>query len=94
MTADMNGRTSHRLYNNTYDCFNLTQLEGGFRGMYKGCTVAAFNILPSTLLMLPLYDFFSAQGAKMAPDSDNLVDKYMNQVLNPKFLAGFITMLL
>lgn len=94
MTADMNGYASHRLYNNTYDCFNLTQLEGGFRGMYKGCTVAAFSILPSTLIMLPMYDYFRTQGAKMTTDSDSLSDKYLNQFINPKFLAGFTTMLI
>mmetsp|Transcript_36515 Transcript_36515/g.36109 ORF Transcript_36515/g.36109 Transcript_36515/m.36109 type:complete len:217 (-) Transcript_36515:174-824(-) len=31
ITADMNGKGAKRLYSNTFDCFNLTQLEGGFR---------------------------------------------------------------
>jgi hypothetical protein len=94
MTADMNGYKSHRLYNNTYDCFNLTQLEGGAKGMYKGCTVAAFSILPSTIIMLPMYDFFTSAGSKMKSDSDNSLDNYVNQYVNPKFMAGFTTMLI
>ncbi len=59
ITADMSGKGAKRLYNNTFDCFNLTQLEGGFKNLYKGSSVAMAGILPSTLLMLPLYEFLS-----------------------------------
>jgi hypothetical protein len=59
LAADMNPTRSTRLYNNTFDCFNLTQIEGGFKGCYKGAFIALGAAVPSTLFMIPLYDILS-----------------------------------
>ena len=88
IAADMNGRSARRLYTNTFDCFNLTQLEGGFRNLYGGSTVALFSIVPSTLLMIPLYDFFQTNQGGNTPQ--DLVNRYVG----PKLMAGFMTMML
>ena len=91
ITADMTGKTSRRLYSNTFDCFNLTQMEGGFRRIYVGSSVALFNILPATLWMLPIYDSMNnstPQGSKNS--AQDIIAKY----IGPKFTAAFATMMI
>jgi len=40
ITADLNTKKQGRLYQNTFDCFNATQIEGGIRRLYRGSIVA------------------------------------------------------
>ena len=58
MAADMNGYGQNRLYLNTFDCFNLSmmQSQNGYRVLYTGSIVALANILPTSLISIPVYE--------------------------------------
>mmetsp|Transcript_29901 Transcript_29901/g.26450 ORF Transcript_29901/g.26450 Transcript_29901/m.26450 type:complete len:130 (+) Transcript_29901:423-812(+) len=88
ITADMTSRKSKRLYMNTFDCFNLTQLEGGVKQLYRGAPIALFSILPSTLIMIPTYDLIQSS------QKDNSPKGFVSKYIGSKFAAGFIAMML
>ena len=64
-------------------------MESGMRGLYQGSLVALASTLPSTLIMLPLYETLNSQNKK----SDDVKTK-MATVAGSKLAASIITMLL
>ena len=94
LASDMNGKGQRRLYTNTFDCFNLTQLEGGFKNLYKGSLIQFCSILPMSIIMLPIYESVRPifHGLSLYPDSTRL-DIILEQI-GASVTAGTIGMLI
>lgn len=57
MATDMSKKNQRRLYATTFDCFNRTNIDEGFKeGLYKGWKVAAFSSFFRSMLTLPMID--------------------------------------
>lgn len=64
MVTDMALRGQPRLYATTFDCFNRTNIDEGFRaGLYKGWQLSATSAGVRTLLTLPIIDIVRSQTA-------------------------------
>lgn len=94
LSADMNGKGQKRLYRTTFDCFNMAQLEGGYKAVYSGSTVAFFSLLPTTLLMLPIYDSLCYVNKRQNQQQENSPAGFVTQKLGAASIASVIVMML
>lgn len=61
LAADMSKKDQTRLYKTTFDCFNRTNIDEGFRnGLYKGLELSVLSSAMRTMLTLPLLDIVRA----------------------------------
>lgn len=78
LAADMSKKGQHRLYHTTFDCFNRTNIDEGFRkGLYKGLDLSVATSAVRTVMTLPLLDALRANSgaAKSSPPLQNFLDK-------------------
>jgi hypothetical protein len=94
IAADMGGKKQRRLYLNTFDCFNMTQLQGGYRALYNGASVALATAIPSALLMLPIYEAVQPAFATLSNAQDSGTISQVFAHIGPKWFTGFLTMML
>ena len=57
LSSDMTKSGQPRLFKTTFDCFNRTNIDEGFRkGVYKGIEICMVSSFIRSLLTLPVYD--------------------------------------
>ena len=75
--ADMSKNGRQRNYNGTFQTFNLTHIDEGRNGLYKGAGFAISQAMLKAFLTIPVYDTFK----RMSPSkSETHLDRFMSRV--------------
>lgn len=56
ISVDMTKKGEPRLFTTTFDCFNRTHFDEGWKGIYKGIEISLISALLRSCLTLPVYD--------------------------------------
>lgn len=78
LAADMSGKNDRRLFATTFDCFNRTNIDEGFRsGVYKGVEISLVASALRAGLSLPVYNLMNSQTQSSGIFGQNLYSKMM-----------------
>lgn len=79
MATDMTPRGQDRQYATTFDCFNRTNIDEGFRaGLYKGWQISATSAALRSAMTLPVIDYVRSGTSKLDqsnPLARNFIEK-------------------
>lgn len=65
LVADMSGKNDRRLFATTFDCFNRTNIDEGFRaGIYKGVEISMAGSALRAGLSLPVYNLINSESVQ------------------------------
>ena len=63
ITSDMSKKGTQRLFTTTFDCFNRTNIDEGFRtGLYKGVELSVLSSALRCGISLPLLDIMRSEN--------------------------------
>lgn len=80
MATDMAPRGQDRKYATTFDCFNKTNIDEGFRaGLYKGWQISAFAAALRSAMTLPVIDYVRS-GSSSAGQSNAYVGAFFDKI--------------
>ena len=91
MSTDMTSKKETRLFQTTFDCFNRTHIDEGFRtGLYKGWQLSFASSFIRSAITLPMLGALKP----VVPDSDNAWLQSFKQKLGLSFAASTVISLL
>ena len=62
ISTDLTKKGQARLFTTTFDCFNRTHLDEGFKSLFKGIEATIVSSIIRGALTLPVYDVIKNSG--------------------------------
>lgn len=90
LVTDMSKKGTQRLFTTTFDCFNRTNIDEGFRaGLYKGYDVAMAGAVIRAGMTLPLYDVVRSDKVQAVMNSNGMLSNF-NAKIGVSLLSSLI----
>jgi len=81
LSSDMTKKGETRLFTTTFDCFNRTNIDEGFRkGLYKGYELCIASSVARSMLTLPIYDTMRSDSVKGTMESTGFTSNLYQKV--------------
>ena len=90
LTSDMSSKTDKRLFATTFDCFNRTNIDEGFRaGVCKGVEISIVASALRTGLALPIYSVLQSNQIQKSASSNSYTGNFYKK-MGVSFMSSMV----